>query len=41
VLHFIDQIRATASLARQLSEEQVPEEMMAKLLTAFRDWRRS
>jgi anti-sigma factor ChrR (cupin superfamily) len=38
---FIDQIRATASLAGQLSEEQVPEEMMAKLLTAFRDWRRS
>jgi Putative zinc-finger len=38
---FIDQIRATASLAGQLSENQVPEEMKAKLLTAFRDWRRS
>jgi hypothetical protein len=38
---FIDQIRATASLAGRLSEEQVPEEMRLKLLTAFRDWRRS
>jgi Putative zinc-finger len=38
---FIDQIRATASLAGQLSEEQVPDDMRLKLLTAFRDWRRS
>jgi Putative zinc-finger len=38
---FIDQIRETASLAGRLSEEHVPDEMKAKLLTAFRDWRRS
>ena len=38
---FIDQIRETAALAGRVSEEQVPEEMKLKLLTAFRDWRRS
>jgi hypothetical protein len=38
---FIDQIRETAAAAGRLSEEQVPEELKARLLTAFRDWRRA
>jgi hypothetical protein len=38
---FIDQIRETASIAGHLSEEQVPDDMKLKLLTAFRDWKRS
>jgi anti-sigma factor RsiW len=35
---FIDQIRETAATARRLSEEQIPEELRAKLIDAFRDW---
>jgi predicted anti-sigma-YlaC factor YlaD len=37
---FIDQIRATATMAGQLTEEQIPEETKAKLLEAFREWSR-
>ena len=37
---FLDQIRETAASARRLSEEQVPEELRAKLIDAFRDWSR-
>jgi predicted anti-sigma-YlaC factor YlaD len=37
---FVDQIRATATMAGRLSEEQIPEETKQKLLEAFRDWSR-
>ena len=37
---FIDQIRATSSIAGRVAEEQVPEETKVKLLEAFRDWKR-
>jgi len=37
---FIDQIRETSSIAGRLAEEEVPEETKAKLLDAFRDWKR-
>ena len=37
---FIDQLRETARTARRLSEDQVPEELRAKLIEAFRDWSR-
>jgi predicted anti-sigma-YlaC factor YlaD len=37
---FVDQIRATAAMAGQLTEEQIPEETKAKLLAAFRAWTR-
>ena len=37
---FVDQIRATAAVAGQLSEEQVPDETRVKLLAAFKDWNR-
>lgn len=37
---FVDQVRTTAALANGLSEEDIPEEMKAKLLSAFRDWKR-
>jgi len=36
---FVNQIRAAAEVAGQLSEEQIPEDTKAKLLTAFRDWK--
>lgn len=36
---FIDQIRETSETAGRLSEEQVPDDLKAKLLAAFRDWR--
>jgi anti-sigma factor RsiW len=38
---FVDQIRETAELTRPATEEQVPEELKAKLMTAFRDWKRA
>ena len=38
---FIDQIRETASMAARVSEDQVPPDVKAKLLTAFRDWTRT
>ena len=36
---FIDQIRAAATAASRVSEEQIPDETRAKLLVAFREWR--
>jgi predicted anti-sigma-YlaC factor YlaD len=36
---FLEQIRTTAELATSLSVEQIPDEMKAKLLAAFRDWK--
>jgi anti-sigma factor (TIGR02949 family) len=38
--NFVDQVRTTAATARRLSAEEIPEEMKAKLLAAFKDWRR-
>ena len=35
---FVDQVRTTAAMAHGLSEEEIPEEMRAKLLSAFKDW---
>jgi hypothetical protein len=37
---FVDQVRTTAAMARVLSEEEIPDETKAKLLAAFRDWKR-
>jgi hypothetical protein len=37
---FIEQIRTTAELGGRLDEEQISEATKAKLLAAFRDWRR-
>lgn len=36
---FVDQIRTSAALAGRIGEEDVPEELKDKLLTAFRDWK--
>ena len=36
---FLEQIRTTAELATSLSVEQIPDEMKAKPLAAFRDWK--
>jgi hypothetical protein len=36
---FVEQIRAAATLAGRLSEEEIPEATREKLLAAFRDWR--
>ena len=36
---FLEQIRATAALARRLAEDEIAEEARQKLLAAFRDWR--
>ena len=36
---FVDQVRATAGMARALSEDEIPEETKVKLLEAFRGWR--
>ena len=37
---FVEQVRTTAAMAGRLSEDQIPDEMKSKLLTAFRDWGR-
>ena len=37
---FVDQVRTTAAMAHGLSDEEIPEEMRAKLLSAFKDWTR-
>ena len=37
---FIDQVRTTVATAQRLSADEIPEEMTAKLLAAFKDWRR-
>jgi Putative zinc-finger len=36
---FVDQIRVTAAMAGQLTDEEIPEETKTKLLAAFRDWK--
>ena len=36
---FVDQIRTSAELAGRISEDDVPDELKSKLLTAFRDWK--
>jgi hypothetical protein len=36
---FVEQVRATAGMARALSEEEIPEQTRAELLEAFRGWR--
>ena len=38
---FVDQIRTAAELASHVTEDEVPDELKAKLLDAFHDWRRS
>ncbi len=35
---FVDQVRTTAAMAHASTAEQIPEDMKAKLLAAFRDW---
>jgi len=37
---FVDQVRTTSSMAHVLSEEQIPDELKAKVLAAFKDLRR-
>lgn len=37
---FVDQVRATAAIAQTLPVEEIPDEIQAKLLAAFRDWER-
>ena len=38
---YVDQISTTIAGAGRIEEEDVPPETREKLLTAFRDWRRS
>jgi anti-sigma factor RsiW len=38
---YLRQMRATASLARRLSEEELPPEGKEALMRAFRGWKRS
>ena len=38
---YLDQMRVTMTTARRITEEQVPAETRDKLLTAFREWKRS
>ncbi len=38
--NFVEQVRTTAAMARVLSEEEIPDETRAKLVEAFRDWKR-
>ena len=37
---YVDQVRKTMAVVGELRVEDVPEETKAKLMTAFRDWRR-
>jgi len=37
---FVDQLRETAATAGALPREQIPDELRARLLVAFRDWKR-
>jgi anti-sigma factor RsiW len=37
---YVDQVRKTIDLVGELRAEDVPEATKAKLMTAFRDWRR-
>ncbi len=36
---FLDQVRATAALARALPDDEIPDEVRAELLQVFIDWR--
>jgi hypothetical protein len=38
---YVEQIRATAETAGRVQEEDVPPEVKEKLMTAFREWKRS
>ena len=38
--NFVEQVRATAAMARVLPEEEIPDETKAELLAAFRGWKR-
>ena len=38
---YLDQMRVTRTTAGRITEEQVPPEARDKLLTAFREWKRS
>jgi predicted anti-sigma-YlaC factor YlaD len=38
---YVEQMRATAATVGRVREEDVPPETKDKLLTAFREWRRS
>jgi hypothetical protein len=38
---YLDQMRATISTVGRIREEEVPPETRDKLLTAFREWKRS
>ena len=40
-LWYLEQIRATVETVGRVREEDVPPETREKLLTAFRDWKRS
>ena len=35
---FVEQVRTTAAIAGRLSEDQIPDEMKAKLLATFSEW---
>jgi anti-sigma factor RsiW len=37
---YVRQLRATLGASRRLSEGSLPDETRARLLTAFRDWKR-
>ena len=37
---FVDQLRETAATAGALPEEQISDELKARLVLAFRDWKR-
>ena len=38
---YLDQMRTTISTVGQITEEEVPPETREKLLTAFREWKRT
>ena len=38
---YVDQLRTTIASVGRIEEEEVPPETREKLLTAFRDWKRS
>ena len=38
---YLDQMRTTISTVGRITEEQIPAETRDKLLTAFRDWKRT
>lgn len=38
---YVDQVRTTIATLGRIDEEQLPAETRERLMTAFRDWRRS